>query len=243
MAAPAALRSSLEGALAEEGMPVPGAPGAPGSWEEAWAAITAVWASKWNVRAVTATRKAGLQHADLAMAVLVQELVPARYAFVLHTTNPVSGDAGQLYGELVVGLGETLVGAYPGRALSFCADKAALAEGRPGAVQLLGYPSKPVGLFLRKPSMIFRSDSNGEDLGGFAGAGLYDSITMHPTAEEGVNTATEQLLSDAAFREALLQRIALAGCAAEAALGEAQDVEGCVTDAGDIVLVQTRPQV
>lgn len=39
--------------------------------------------------------------------------------------------------------------------------------------QVLGYPSKPIGLFIR-PSIIFRSDSNGEDLEGYAGAGLYD---------------------------------------------------------------------
>ena len=30
-------------------------------------------------------------------------------------------------------------------------------------------------------SLIFRSDSNGEDLEGYAGAGLYDSITMDQT--------------------------------------------------------------
>lgn len=39
--------------------------------------------------------------------------------------------------------------------------------------QVLGYPSKPIGLFIRR-SIIFRSDSNGEDLEGYAGAGLYD---------------------------------------------------------------------
>ena len=40
-------------------------------------------------------------------------------------------------------------------------------------LQVLGYPSKPTGLFIRR-SIIFRSDSNGEDLEGYAGAGLYD---------------------------------------------------------------------
>lgn len=39
--------------------------------------------------------------------------------------------------------------------------------------QVLGYPSKRIGLFIRQ-SIIFRSDSNGEDLEGYAGAGLYD---------------------------------------------------------------------
>lgn len=38
---------------------------------------------------------------------------------------------------------------------------------------MVGYPSKQVGLFIKK-SIIFRSDSNGEDLEGYAGAGLYD---------------------------------------------------------------------
>ena len=39
-------------------------------------------------------------------------------------------------------------------------------------LQVLGYPSKPIGLFRRK-CIIFRSDSNGEDLKGYIGAGLY----------------------------------------------------------------------
>ena len=56
-----------------------------------WHAIKAVWASKWNTRAVLSLRKAGLQHHDLQMAVLCQPVVPAQYAFVAHTTNPVTG--------------------------------------------------------------------------------------------------------------------------------------------------------
>lgn len=66
------------------------------------------------------------------------------------------------------GLGETLVGAYPGRALSFICKKSDL-----DSPKVLGYPSKPIGLFIKR-SIIFRSDSNGEDLEGYAGAGLYD---------------------------------------------------------------------
>lgn len=38
---------------------------------------------------------------------------------------------------------------------------------------MVGFPSKEVGLFIDQ-SVIFRSDSNGEDLEGYAGAGLYD---------------------------------------------------------------------
>lgn len=42
------------------------------------------------------------------------------------------------------------------------------------------FPSKSDGMFVPE-SLIFRSDSNGEDLEGYAGAGLYDSITMDAT--------------------------------------------------------------
>lgn len=97
--------------------------------------------------------------------------------------------------QVVKGLGETLVGAYPGRALSFICKKndlnspqvktllgtflqahqlvALVCSNHCNVIQVLGLPSKPIGLFIRR-SIIFRSDSNGEDLEGYAGAGLYD---------------------------------------------------------------------
>ena len=45
------------------------------------------------------------------MAVLIQELVRPEFSFVIHTVNPVSHLSNELYAELVVGLGETLVSA------------------------------------------------------------------------------------------------------------------------------------
>ena len=48
------------------------------------------------------------------------------------------------------------------------------------------YPSKSNGMFVPE-SLIFRSDSNGEDLEGYAGAGLYDSITMDATVMQKVD--------------------------------------------------------
>jgi alpha-glucan,water dikinase len=82
-----------------------------------------VWASKWNERAYLSTRKVKLDHSNLSMAVLVQQIVSADYAFVIHTTNPSSGERSEIYAEVVKGLGETLVGAYPGRAMSFVCSK------------------------------------------------------------------------------------------------------------------------
>jgi alpha-glucan,water dikinase len=235
--APAALRTALLAEMKAAAMPA--LPESEERWEACLEALREVWASKWNVRAVLSLRQAALEHATLRMAVLVQRVVPADYAFVLHTTNPSTGDAGEIYGELVAGLGETLVGNYPGRALSFALRKDALASGT--APRVLGFPSKCVALRVA-PTFIFRSDSNGEDLDGYAGAGLYDSIPVDAPSEEFVDYSTCQIVWDDAFRVRLLQRICAAGAAIETALGSAQDIEGCVFGE-EIHIVQTRPQV
>jgi hypothetical protein len=97
------------------------------------------------------------------------QVLPGEYAFVLHTASPFSGARGEMYGEMVCGLGETLVGNHPGRPLAF-SDKPDGSE-----MQLLALPSKRQGLFVPAGgTLIARSDTNGEDLVGYAGAGLYD---------------------------------------------------------------------
>ncbi|KAK9060237.1 hypothetical protein SSX86_020941 [Deinandra increscens subsp. villosa] len=122
LVAPPLLVQELKNKMQSSGMPWPGDEGEQ-RWEQAWIAIKKVWASKWNERAYFSTRKVKLDHDLLCMAVLVQEIINADYAFVIHTTNPSSGDPSEIYAEVVKGLGETLVGAYPGRALSFIAKK------------------------------------------------------------------------------------------------------------------------
>ncbi|KAK4423858.1 Alpha-glucan water dikinase, chloroplastic [Sesamum alatum] len=235
LSAPAQLVNELKEKMQRSGMPWPGDEGSQ-RWEQAWTAIKKVWASKWNERAYFSTRKVRLDHDYLCMAVLVQEIINADYAFVIHTTNPSSGDSSEIYAEVVMGLGETLVGAYPGRALSFICKKNDL-----NAPQVLGYPSKPVGLFIR-PSIIFRSDSNGEDLEGYAGAGLYDSVPMDEEEEVIVDYSSDPLIVDGEFCRSILSSIARAGSAIEDLYGSAQDIEGVVKD-GKIYVVQTRPQM
>ena len=264
---PDALKADLEAAMAAAGIRPPSTPA---RWGAALTALRGVWASMYNERALLSMRKAGLPHGEerrgdeegearwgghraraganlhptplssdaLRMAVLVQRVVPAAYAFVIHTRNPLTGDADDVFCELVVGLGEAIVsGAVPGTALAFAARKGAL-----DAPRVLAYPSKGDGYFV-PDSLIFRSDSNGEDLPGYAGAGLYDSITVDESVLRPVDYGGDRLLVDGAFRGALMTRVARAGAAVEAALGAAQDVEGCVDGDGNIVVVQTRPQV
>ncbi|RLN13330.1 alpha-glucan water dikinase, chloroplastic isoform X2 [Panicum miliaceum] len=223
LAAPTQLVNELKEKMLGSGMPWPGDEGDQ-RWEQAWMAIKKVWASKWNERAYFSTRKVKLDHDYLSMAVLVQEIVNADYAFVIHTTNPSSGDSSEIYAEVVKGLGETLVGAYPGRAMSFICKKDNL-----DSPKLLGYPSKPIGLFIRR-SIIFRSDSNGEDLEGYAGAGLYDSVPMDEEDEVVLDYTTDPLIVDHGFRNSILSSIARAGHAIEELYGSPQDVEGVVKD-------------
>ena len=168
------------------------------------------------------------------MAVLIQQVVEADYAFVIHTVNPTNGNAGEIFAEVVLGMGETLVGNYPGRALGFVCRK------HDFAITLISYPSKSVGLYGR--GVIFRSDSNGEDLDGFAGAGLYDSFLAERAQTRFLDYTGERLLHDRRFSTELLSRIARIGVEVEQACGRPQDIEGAV-QAGEFYVVQTRPQV
>jgi alpha-glucan,water dikinase len=225
---PSDVEQALRAAMAAAGLP------AAEPWSEAWRCVTQVWASKWNERAFWSRRTNGISDEGLLMAVLIQEAIAADYAFVIHTANPMTGDHDELYAELVPGLGEILVGNHPGRALGFCLRRG---EAVP---RLVSFPSKSLGLYGH--GLIFRSDSNGEDLAGLAGAGLYDSFMLPPGRPARIDYAREELLWNESLRNHILMGVAGIGTAIEAALGGAQDIEG-VYAKGRFFVVQARPQV
>mmetsp|Transcript_43979 Transcript_43979/g.104093 ORF Transcript_43979/g.104093 Transcript_43979/m.104093 type:complete len:1491 (+) Transcript_43979:153-4625(+) len=233
--APPDLEKSIKASLVESGIIIQGElEGA--DWEEAFTALKGVWASKWNDRAYFSCKKANIGAEHVQMAVLVQRLVEADYAFVIHTKNPFKEDSGEMYAEVVVGLGETLVGNYPGRALGFAMNK----DGS-GDPQVQSMPSKSVGLF--GGGLIFRSDSNGEDLPGFAGAGLYDSIPMVKNEHRTLMYHKEPLVVDRELSDKVMRGVCKVAADVEKAMdGVAQDIEGCYKD-GKFYVVQTRPQV
>jgi len=182
----------------------------------------------------------GVADSDLVLAVLAQPVAFAAYAFVIHTRSPMpDAKPDDALIELVVGLGESLVSNSPGRALSSTVGPAA------GRVEVHSYPSKPEGVFTpEEGTHIFRSDSNGEDLEGFAGAGLYDSITVNECPRRPIPYASEPLIFDAAFRNDLLRRLFDLGRLVEANFGgKPQDIEGAVDREGRLVVLQSRPQV
>ena len=61
------------------------------------------------------------------------------------------------------------------------------------------YPNKPIEL-VTDCGFIFRSDSNSEDLPGFAGAGLFDSYTIEDETKKRVAYSTDRLTTDASFK-------------------------------------------
>ena len=67
-----------------------------------------------------------------------------------------------------------------------------------------GYPNKPIEL-ISKGGYIFRSDSNSEDLPGFAGAGLFDSYAIEAEEERRVSYGSERLVTDQAFRSTFMK--------------------------------------
>ncbi|MBB5953559.1 pyruvate,water dikinase [Saccharothrix tamanrassetensis] len=76
--------------------------------EDVLDAVKRCWASLWTERAVDYRARNGIT--DTAMAVVVQELVPADAAGVLFTANPVTGARDETVVNAAPGLGEALVG-------------------------------------------------------------------------------------------------------------------------------------
>ncbi|MBB5084189.1 PEP/pyruvate-binding domain-containing protein [Nonomuraea endophytica] len=87
-------------------------------------AVRRCWASLWNPRAVAYRERNHVPHDDVALAVVVQELVDADAAGVMFTADPVTGARGQSVVNAAWGLGEAVVGGQ------VTPDAAVVADGR-----------------------------------------------------------------------------------------------------------------
>ena len=72
-------------------------------------AVRGCWASLWSGRAVAYRERLGLDPASVAMAVVVQRMVPADTAGVLFTADPVTGRRDRVVVDAARGLGEAVV--------------------------------------------------------------------------------------------------------------------------------------
>ena len=202
---------------------------------EAFKSIKKVWASKFNERAFISCRKIEIKLDEISMAVLCQKIIEAEYAFVIHTKNPSNNDIKEIYCEVVYGMGESLVGAYEGQSFSFIYNK------ETKNINIKTYPNK--SLALKNKGFIFRSDSNTEDLEGFAGAGLFDSIPIVEYEEINMEYGFNKIFNDENWRITLMKGIGELGLEIEKIFGgEPQDIEGVYSNK-EFYIVQTRPQV
>ena len=71
--------------------------------------IVRCWASLYTARAIDYRSRMDFPSGDLAMGVIVQQMVPAQAAGVMMTLDPVSGDRSQIVIESAFGLGEIVV--------------------------------------------------------------------------------------------------------------------------------------
>ncbi|WP_090824059.1 PEP/pyruvate-binding domain-containing protein [Arthrobacter sp. yr096] len=72
-------------------------------------AVSRCWASLWTDRAVSYRTINGIDHASVALAVVVQEMVDSATAGVMFTANPVTGKRHQTVIDASPGLGEAVV--------------------------------------------------------------------------------------------------------------------------------------
>ena len=168
------------------------------------------------------------------MSILCQKIIPAEFSFVIHTKNPITNNSNELFSEIVVGMGETLVGAYEGQSFSFIYDK------NEKKFEIKSYPNKSFSL--KNSGFIFRSDSNIEDLENFSGAGLFDSVCLIDDKIENIFYCENLLFNDKNFVNEMMEKISLLGIGVEKLCGCEQDIEGVYFNK-EFYIVQTRPQV
>jgi alpha-glucan,water dikinase len=97
-------------------------------------------------------------------------------------------------------------------------------------------------LVLKNKGFIFRSDSNTEDLEGFAGAGIFDSIPMCEHEELHYTYSKDLLFTNDEFVNLMMLKISQMGIEVENIYNYPQDIEGVVYE-NTFYIVQTRPQV
>lgn len=72
-------------------------------------AVVRCWSSLWTARAIVYRQRNGVPDDAVALAVVVQQLVPAEVSGVLFTANPLTGRRGETTIDATFGLGEALV--------------------------------------------------------------------------------------------------------------------------------------
>ena len=75
-------------------------------------AVAACWVSLWTARAIGYRLRNGISQQNIALAVIVQAMVPSESSGVLFTANPLTGLRSETVIDATFGLGEALVGGH-----------------------------------------------------------------------------------------------------------------------------------
>ena len=74
------------------------------------AAVVNCWASLWTARAIGYRHENDIAQDSVAMAVVIQSMVPSEASGILFTANPATGDRSEMIVNASFGLGEAIVG-------------------------------------------------------------------------------------------------------------------------------------
>lgn len=72
-------------------------------------AVQKCWASLWTPQAISYRHQNGIEQDSVAMAVVVQIMVPSEVSGILFTANPVNGERSEMVVNASFGLGEAVV--------------------------------------------------------------------------------------------------------------------------------------
>ena len=72
-------------------------------------AVRKCWSSLWTPQAISYRHQNGIDQASVAMAVVVQIMVPSEVSGILFTANPATGERGEMIVNASFGLGEAVV--------------------------------------------------------------------------------------------------------------------------------------
>ena len=77
--------------------------------DEVGAAVRDCWASLWTPQAISYRHQNGIDQGSVAMAVVVQTMVPSQVSGILFTANPATGERSEIIINSSFGLGEAVV--------------------------------------------------------------------------------------------------------------------------------------
>jgi pyruvate,water dikinase len=72
-------------------------------------AVVKCWSSLWTARAIGYRARNAIAHTEIALSVVVQQMVPSQASGVLFTANPLTGRRSEMVIDATLGLGEALV--------------------------------------------------------------------------------------------------------------------------------------